>query len=85
MIRCNWYFWTGKLSHSHDCHTVEEAFERLQRTGMDALVWPVGTVSGLYTWNAHDDRHTLEALRERMDAIRLSAQCSKVISFEVTK
>jgi fructose/tagatose bisphosphate aldolase len=71
-IRCTWYFSTGRESHSHDCDTVEQAFERLQRTGMDALAFPVGTSYGVYRWDARDNgQTTLEYFAERMNRLAL--------------
>ena len=71
MIRVTWYFSTGNHSHAHDCENVTVAYERLKRTGIDALVFPVGTTSGVYRWDAADDRHTLEGLSASMDRIKL--------------
>jgi hypothetical protein len=66
MIRVTWYFWSGRESHSHDCTSVEEAFERLVRTGMYAIVYPVGTTSGLYNWDHTKQGHTLEGLKAKL-------------------
>lgn len=73
MIRVNWYFSTGMASHSHDFATVQEAYARLVMSGMDALVFPAHTNAGVYRWDRHDSRHTLEALTAKMERIQLEA------------
>lgn len=67
MIRVNLYFWTGNLQSSHDCESVESAFERLQRSNMDGLAFPVGTTSGGYEWRkSQQAEHTLEGFKARL-------------------
>ena len=71
MIRVTFYFSSGREQSSHDCETVEEAFLRCQRTGMEALAYPVGTTSGCYNWDPGKEGHTLEGFREKL------AMCSE--------
>ena len=65
MIRVTFYFTSGAMQSSHDCHTAEEAFERLQRTGMQAVAHPVGTTSGCYSWDPSKD-HTLKGFEAKL-------------------
>jgi hypothetical protein len=64
-IRVTFYFASGREQSSHDCATIQEAFERLQRTGMDALAHPVGTTCGAYSWNPAKE-HTLEGFTAKL-------------------
>ena len=66
MIRVTFYFSSGNEQSSHDCQTVQEAFERLQRTGMQASAHPVGTTSGCYSWDPSKD-HTLEGFKAKLE------------------
>ena len=66
MIRVAFYFWTGREQSSHDCESVEAAYERMERTHMDAIAFKMGTNSGLYCWRP-TATNTLEALRTAMD------------------
>lgn len=66
MIRTTFYFSSGREQSSHDCDTVEEAFERCQRMKMDANVFVVGTTSGGYEWRANQDGHTLEGFKAKL-------------------
>lgn len=71
-IRVTFYFTSGREQSSHDCDTVQEAFERCQRTGMDALIHPVGTTSGCYSWNP-SKVHTIEGFMAKLAMCRNSA------------
>jgi hypothetical protein len=64
-IRVTFYFASGREQSSHDCETIESAFERLQRTGMDAIAHPVNTTCGAYSWNPSKD-HTLTGFRAKL-------------------
>jgi hypothetical protein len=63
--RVNLYFLNGNLQSSHDCETVEDAFERLQRSNMEGMAHPVGTTSGCYTWDPTKE-HTLDGFRDKL-------------------
>ena len=65
MIRTTFYFASGNQQSSHDCKTVEEAFDRCQRMNMAALIHPVGTTCGAYSWNPSKE-HTLEGFRAKL-------------------
>ncbi len=67
-IRVIWYFWTGRESHAHDCDSIAEAYERLERTGMDAIAYPVGSDHGLYMWRPGDN-NTLEVFQAKMEIL----------------
>jgi hypothetical protein len=65
MIRTTFYFANGNTQSSHDCATVEEAFDRCVRMNMDALIHPVGTTCGAYEWRPRQE-HTLEGFRAKL-------------------
>ena len=67
MIRVTFYFSSGAEQSSHDCATAEEAFERMERTGMEAIARPVNTTCGCYCWNPSKQGHTLEGLKSKLD------------------
>ncbi len=67
MIRTTFYFANGNTQSSHDCATVEEAFDRCVRMNMDALIHPVGTTCGGYEWRkSQQGEHTLEGFRAKL-------------------
>jgi fructose/tagatose bisphosphate aldolase len=67
MIRVTFSFWTGREQSSHDCESVEAAYERMERTNMEAIAFKLGTYHGLYCWRP-SATNTLEALRVAMEA-----------------
>ncbi len=71
IVRVTFYFaGTDREQSQHDCDTVEEAFERLQRTGMQALaIRPHAGTHGCYVWRP-GDVNTLEALKAKLEATR---------------
>lgn len=64
-VRVTFYFTNGAMQSSHDCDSVEDAFERLQRTNMQAMAHPVGTTCGAYSWTPGKE-HTLEGFRAKL-------------------
>jgi hypothetical protein len=71
MIRVTFYFSTGREQSAHDCDTIEDAYKRCQRMGMEAIAYPVGTTSGVYQWSP-GAANTLEAFRAKMVKIQES-------------
>jgi hypothetical protein len=65
-IRVTMFFSTGREQSSHDCDTIQDAFDRCQRSGMLAHAYPVGTSEGIYIWRA-EAPNTLEAFTRAME------------------
>lgn len=72
MIRIVIYLEGGQEQSSHDCLTVQDAFERLERANMRAMAYPLASTSGAYIWrpNSH---HTLESFADKMLRIEVGS------------
>jgi hypothetical protein len=64
-IRVTFYFRSGDVQSEHDYDTAEQAFERMQRTGMEAMARPVNTTCGAYYWNPSKE-HNLEGFKAKL-------------------
>ncbi len=74
VVRVTFYFpetgREGREQSQHDCDTVEEAFERMERTGMEAIAFkPANETRGCYVWHV-GAANTLEALKAKLEATR---------------
>lgn len=56
-----------------DCQeyaTADDAFVAISRSGLDAIAYPTGTLSGMYLWRVRaEGGHGLVAFRQRMEDI----------------
>lgn len=66
-IRVTLYFANGNEQSSHDCDTAIEAYDRLKRSNMDGLAFPVGTTCGGYEWRcSQQSEHTYEGFVSKL-------------------
>lgn len=66
------FYETSDRGNEFDCKeyaTADGAFLAIAQSGLDAIAYPTGTLSGMYLWrqNRHEG-HSLESFRAKMDA-----------------
>ena len=79
-IRTIFYFATGREQSTHDCESVQAAFDRCVRMNMDANVHPVGTTKGVYVWRPGVN-NTIESMANKLEDIVIDSYgCSRNVA-----
>lgn len=66
------FYETSDRGNELDCKeyaTADGAFVSIARSGLDAIAYPTGTLSGMYLWRHRAEGHGLVAFRQRMEDI----------------